>query len=106
MPENRTSIGTALNDTAQEVGSSVGTAIVGTLIATLATTALPAGAWSSELVASFFHAEQITYAAFAVVVGLIAGGRADPNRHAIHRGSLARCRRGRRTLASQSTLMT
>lgn len=35
MPENRTSIGTALNDTAQEVGSSVGTAVVGTLIAAL-----------------------------------------------------------------------
>src|SRR6201986_5164740 len=34
MPCNRTSIGTALNDTAQEVGTSVGTAVVGTLIAT------------------------------------------------------------------------
>jgi MFS family permease len=73
MPENRTSIGTALNDTAQEVGSSVGTAVVGTLIATLATTALPAGTWSTELVASFFHAERVTFAALAVVVGLIAG---------------------------------
>jgi MFS family permease len=73
MPENRTSIGTALNDTAQEVGSSVGTAVVGTLIAALATTALPAGTWSAELVASFFHAEQVTYAALAVVVGVVAG---------------------------------
>lgn len=31
MPSNRTSIGAALNDTAQEVGTSVGTAVVGTL---------------------------------------------------------------------------
>ena len=41
MPSNRTSIGAALNDTAQEVGTSVGTAIVGTLIATLVTMIAP-----------------------------------------------------------------
>ncbi|MFD8734174.1 MFS transporter [Streptomyces sp. NPDC059618] len=76
MPSNRTSIGAALNDTAQEVGSSVGTAVVGTLIALLVTTRLPAGTWSSDLVASFFHGERITYAVLAVVVGLIAAGGA------------------------------
>jgi len=73
MPENRTSLGAALNDTAQEVGTSVGTAIVGTLIATLVTAVLPAGVWSSDLVASFFHGERVTYGVLAVVVGLIAG---------------------------------
>jgi EmrB/QacA subfamily drug resistance transporter len=73
MPENRTSIGTALNDTAQEVGTSVGTAVVGTLVAALVTASLPAGTWSTDLVASFFHGERITYAALAVIVGLIAG---------------------------------
>ena len=73
MPSNRTSLGAALNDTAQEVGTSVGTAVVGTLIAVLATVALPAGTWSEELVASFFHGEQVTYAALAVIVGLVAG---------------------------------
>ncbi|MFD0310021.1 MFS transporter [Streptomyces sp. NPDC127119] len=76
MPENRTSIGTALNDTAQEVGTSVGTAMVGTLIAALVTTRLPAGAWSSGLVHSFFHGERITYAVLAVIVGLVAAGGA------------------------------
>ncbi|MFJ6837427.1 MFS transporter [Streptomyces sp. NPDC091209] len=76
MPSNRTSIGTALNDTAQEVGSSVGTAVVGTLIAALVTTRLPAGTWTDTLVASFFHGERITYAVLAVVVGLIAAGGA------------------------------
>ncbi|MER5890211.1 MFS transporter [Streptomyces sp. NPDC001941] len=76
MPSNRTSIGTALNDTAQEVGSSVGTAVVGTLIAALVTTQLPAGTWSDSLVASFFHGERITYAVIAVIVGLIAAGGA------------------------------
>jgi EmrB/QacA subfamily drug resistance transporter len=73
MPANRTSIGTALNDTAQEVGTSVGTAVVGTLIAVLVTTALPAGTWSSDLVASFFHGERITFGVLAIVVGLVAG---------------------------------
>ena len=71
MPSNRTSIGAALNDTAQEVGTSVGTAVIGTMIAVLVTTQLPAGTWSSTLVASFFHGERITYAVLAVVVGLV-----------------------------------
>jgi len=73
MPENRTSIGTALNDTAQEVGSSVGTAVVGTLIAALVTATLPSGVWSSDLVAEFFAGERLTYAVLAVVVGVISG---------------------------------
>ncbi|MGN6252058.1 MAG: MFS transporter [Marmoricola sp.] len=73
MPSNRTSIGTALNDAAQEVGTSVGIAVVGTLVAALVTTSLPAGAWSAGLVASFFHGERVTYAVLAVVVGLVAG---------------------------------
>ncbi|MCF8601945.1 MFS transporter [Gordonia sp. HY442] len=72
MPEKRTSMGAALNDTAQEVGTSLGTAIVGTLIAALVTTSLPAGVWSDDLVASFFHGERIAYAVLAVVVGVIA----------------------------------
>jgi EmrB/QacA subfamily drug resistance transporter len=76
MPSNRTSVGAALNDTAQEVGTSVGTAVVGTLIAALVTTRLPAGSWSPDLVASFFHGERITYGVLAVIVGLVAGGGA------------------------------
>ncbi|WP_336647680.1 MFS transporter [Microbacterium sp. MMO-10] len=73
MPENRTSMGAALNDTAQELGTSVGTAVVGTLIAALVTVTLPAGAWEPALVASFFHGEQVVFAVLAVAVGLIAG---------------------------------
>ena len=76
MPSNRTSIGAALNDTAQEIGTSVGTAVVGTMIAALVTTQLPAGTWSSDLVASFFHGERITYAVLAVIVGIVAIGGA------------------------------
>jgi EmrB/QacA subfamily drug resistance transporter len=76
MPANRTSIGAALNDTAQEVGTSIGTAVVGTLIAVLVTAQLPVGTWSADLVSSFFHGERITYGVLAVLVGLIAGGGA------------------------------
>ena len=72
MPDNRTSMGAALNDTAQEVGTSFGTAVVGTVIAVLVTTVLPDGAWSAELTASFFHGEQVLFAVLAIVVGLIS----------------------------------
>ncbi|RLK52604.1 MFS transporter [Microbacterium telephonicum] len=73
MPGNRTSMGAALNDTAQEVGTSIGTAVVGTVIALLVTTVLPDGVWSPELTASFFHGEQVLFTILAVAVGLIAG---------------------------------
>jgi EmrB/QacA subfamily drug resistance transporter len=76
MPSNRTSIGAALNDTAQEVGATIGTSMFGTMIAALVTTQLPVGAWSDNLVTSFFHGERITYAIVAVIVGLIAAGGA------------------------------
>jgi MFS family permease len=76
MPSNRTSIGAALNDTAQEVGTSIGTAVIGTLIAALVTTRLPAGTWSADLVSTFFHGERITYGVLAVIVGLVAGAGA------------------------------
>jgi len=72
MPANRTSMGAALNDTAQEVGSSLGTAVVGTMIAALVTSTLPAGVWTSDLVHSFFSGERTTYLVLAGVVGVIA----------------------------------
>ncbi len=72
MPANRTSIGTALNDTAQEVGTSVGTAVVGTMVALLVTKALPSGSWGADLLASFFRGERITFVVLAVIVGVIA----------------------------------
>ena len=72
MPANRTSLGAALNDTAQEVGTSVGTAVVGTMIAMLVTQTLPPGAWSAGLVDAFFHGERVIFVVLAVVVGAIA----------------------------------
>ncbi len=72
MPRNRTSMGAALNDTAQEIGTSLGTAIVGTMIAALVTTELPAGVWSAGLVQSFFAGERAAFLVLAVVVALVA----------------------------------
>ncbi|GAA2018312.1 MFS transporter [Nakamurella flavida] len=72
MPENRTSLGAALNDTAQEVGTSIGTALIGTLIAALVVSALPLGAWSPALVTSYFHGERVAYLALTVLVGVLA----------------------------------
>ncbi|MBB2987318.1 MFS transporter [Terracoccus luteus] len=72
MPANRTSIGAALNDTAQEVGTSVGTAVVGTLVAVLVTTTLPAGTWGADLVARFFAGERVVFTVLSVLVGAVA----------------------------------
>lgn len=73
MPSNRTSLATSLNDTAQEVGTSIGTAFIGTMIAVLVTKVLPDGVWSDALMSSFFHGERVAFLALAGVVGVIAG---------------------------------
>lgn len=72
VPENRTSMGAALNDTAQEVGSSIGTAFVGTMIAVLVATTLPDGPWSPSLTSTFFRGEQIAFITVALAVGAIS----------------------------------
>lgn len=72
MPANRTSVGTALNDTAQEVGTSVGAALVGTALAA-ALGSTPAGAWTASTVSSFVHGEQVAFLLTAVLVGVVAG---------------------------------
>lgn len=72
VPEERTSMGAALNDTAQEVGSSIGTALVSTLIAVLVTSTLPDGAWSAVQVSTYFHGEQVAFVALAAAVGVLS----------------------------------
>ncbi|MBI1375944.1 MAG: MFS transporter [Frankiales bacterium] len=72
MPNNRTALGTSLNDTAQEVGASIGTAFIGTLIAVLVTLALPDGVWPDALVTSYLHGERVAFLLLAVLVGAVA----------------------------------
>ncbi|WP_291314850.1 MFS transporter [Corynebacterium sp. UBA2622] len=73
VPEEQTSLGTALNDVVQEVGSSLGVALVGTMIAALVTKALPADAWEPALQASFFDGERVIYGVLAVIIGVVVG---------------------------------
>ena len=72
MPSNRTSLGAALNDAAQEVGTSIGIALLGTVMAALVVTVLPIGAWSPALVSSYFHGERVAYLVLTVLVGVAA----------------------------------
>ena len=68
LPESHTSIGSALNDTAQELGNAVGVAIVGTIMATVLGSTLPQGAWDSAMVAGFVHSQQISFTILAGIV--------------------------------------
>ncbi len=69
LPDDHTSIGSALNDTAQEVGNSIGVAVVGTVLAAALGTALPAGIWPANVTADFFGA---LHTAFLVLAGIVA----------------------------------
>lgn len=73
VPEDRTSLGTALNDVVQEIGSSVGVAVVGTVIAAVVGAELPRGVWSAAMSASFFHGERVAYLVVAALVAVVAG---------------------------------
>lgn len=72
LPESHTSIGSALNDTAQELGNAVGVAIVGTVMAAVVGSSLPQGAWDAAMVDGFVHSQQISFAILAGIV-LIMG---------------------------------
>ncbi|CCI52526.1 MFS transporter [Nostocoides jenkinsii] len=72
MPANRTSIGAALNDTAQEIGTCLGIAVIGTVLAAAMGAALPAGVWSTALASQFFQGERAAYLVLAVLAGVIS----------------------------------
>jgi MFS family permease len=75
LPENRTSIGAALVDTASEVATGVGIAITGTILATLFTGTIATANWSTHQTTQF--QEAITIAGLtltAVAAALVAGG--------------------------------
>lgn len=68
LPETHTTLGSSLNDTSQELGNSVGVAVVGTVLATVAGTALGSGQWDAAQVDSFVHALHI---AFGILAGIV-----------------------------------
>lgn len=75
LPENRTTIGAALTDTASELSSGIGLAIAGTLLATLFTGSLTAGGWSAAQTGEFRTAVTAAGAALTVIAAaLVAWG--------------------------------
>lgn len=72
LPESHTSIGSAMNDTAQEVGNAVGVAVIGTITAAVLGPTLPQGAWDAVTVAGFVHAQQLAFTILAGIVVAVA----------------------------------
>lgn len=71
MPQDRTSVGAALNDTAQELGSSLGFAVAGSVLAS-ALGAATSAAWSPDVVAQFHHGERQAFILLAAISGAFA----------------------------------
>jgi hypothetical protein len=75
LPENRTTIGAALTDTATEVTSGVGIAATGTILAVLFTGDIATTHWSAQQTAEF--REAVTVAGFTLTIvaaALVAWG--------------------------------
>lgn len=81
LPKDHTSLGSALNDTAQELGNSVGVAVIGTVTATVMGATLPTGRWSEAVTNEFVHSQRIGFAILAGLVAVITiiGGRTLTN---------------------------
>lgn len=86
LPENRTTIGAALVDTATEVSSGVGLAVTGTILAALFTGDIASAHWSSQQAAEFQGAVTIAGATLTVVAGALVGWAIVRSRRAAARG--------------------
>lgn len=73
LPNNRTTIGAALTDTATEVASGVGIAVTGTILAALFTGNIATSNWSAQQAAEFREAVTIAGLALMVVSAALVG---------------------------------
>lgn len=73
LPENRTTIGAALVDTASEVTSGAGIAITGTILAALFTGDIAWSSWSAQQTAEFGQAATIAGITLTVVAAALVG---------------------------------
>jgi MFS family permease len=73
LPENRTSIGAALVDTASEVTSAVGVAVTGTILAALFTGSIATGHWSAVQTGQFRDAIMLAGGILTVVSAALVG---------------------------------
>jgi MFS family permease len=71
LPEDRTSIGAALTDTATEVSNAIGIAVSGTLIAALFAGDIAAPAWSQAQVRDFEDAVMVAMLALAAAAAAL-----------------------------------
>ena len=73
LPENRTSIGAALTDTATEVSSAVGIAVSGTILAALFTGDIATSNWSAQQTSEFQQALTISGLVLTVIAAALVG---------------------------------
>ncbi|KUL29585.1 MFS transporter [Actinoplanes awajinensis] len=81
LPENRTSIGAALVDTASEVTSAVGIAVTGTILASLFTGTIASGHWTAGQTASFRESVTLAALVLTVVAAALVGWAMRRTRH-------------------------
>ena len=81
LPENRTTIGAALTDTATQVASAVGIAVAGTVLAALFVGDIAAPGWSAQQTAQFRSSVTLGSLVLTVVAaGLVGWGLARARR--------------------------
>ena len=73
LPENRTSIGAALVDTASEVTSAIGIAVAGTILAALFTGTIASSNWTVSQTAQFREALTLSGLVLTVVSAALVG---------------------------------
>lgn len=73
LPENRTSIGAALVDTASEVTSGAVTAVTGTILAAMFTGTIAAANWGVAQTAEFREAVTVAGLTLTVVAAALVG---------------------------------
>lgn len=73
LPQNRTTIGAALVDTATEFASGVGIAVTGTVLAALLTGDIATAGWSAQQTAEFREAVVVAGLALTGTAGALVG---------------------------------
>jgi len=73
LPQNRTSIGAALVDTASEVATAIGIAVTGTVLAALFTGDIATSGWSSQQSVQFQQAVTVAGLALTVLAAALVG---------------------------------
>ena len=73
LPKNRTSIGSALVDTASEVATAIGIAVTGTILASIFTGQIASSNWSASQTAEFERAVTIAGLVLTVVSAALVG---------------------------------